>query len=607
AFAHQVDNTDGSWNTNVYTEDLNNDPQAQAEMLQALGLFLGTDKGFELNRQMTRCEGAAMLVRFLGKEAAALAGDWEHPFSDVPEWADKYVGWLYEQGLTRGVSAGEYGAAQSLTLEQYAIFLSRALYGSDIGDDAWKGTVAQEEEAELWDRVNGMFNRDAAVGLSVRVLSLYHSASGSTLAQYLADQGVFTAEELGEAAWNVLPSSYGGIEEEGHAYVWRKVAGVPVAKCPVEGLYVSSASQSSPLDYLHGSALRGEDAALEFYQIDARTMEVLAASALEAPGCLALDYLGTAGGKDYLMGECPGADGSLRAEALYVWDGESLSVALSAGTLWGEAGEDVPYAGGTASIAAGETLALAGARELFFLSEEGIKSCPVEEGTELLGFDGLGAVTQLILPEATVISCISAASAAVTASYTAEADMEPGDYGYERTLPYFTENGYYYGEAGLYRLREGVLSQLSSRPAADLLFVREGADSSDPIILTHEPGVRIWGMNTTGGNMIVRVGENGEETVLLSNEPAHGIAIAGFFATDSAIVFYSEKSVGMQNADVYTYVLAGAPGEPVILVTDFSAGRPETMEGFSWEDPEGYAAAYIQAEQARLDRLGLGM
>ena len=46
-----------------------------------------------------------MLIRVLGKEPAALKSDWTHPFTDVASWADKYVGYAYENVLTKGVSA----------------------------------------------------------------------------------------------------------------------------------------------------------------------------------------------------------------------------------------------------------------------------------------------------------------------------------------------------------------------------------------------------------------------------------------------------------------------------------------------------------------------
>ena len=54
---------------------------------------------------MTRSEAAVMLVRLLGKEDEALAQSPSHPFTDVPQWASPYVGWLWTNGLAKGVSA----------------------------------------------------------------------------------------------------------------------------------------------------------------------------------------------------------------------------------------------------------------------------------------------------------------------------------------------------------------------------------------------------------------------------------------------------------------------------------------------------------------------
>ena len=102
------------------------DTEAQAQMLCDLGLFRGTENGFELEKPMTRAEAAAMLTRFLGAEQEALAGEWEHPFTDVPQWAEPYVGWLYESGLTKGVSETVYGAGEDVHCGQYGTFLARA-------------------------------------------------------------------------------------------------------------------------------------------------------------------------------------------------------------------------------------------------------------------------------------------------------------------------------------------------------------------------------------------------------------------------------------------------------------------------------------------------
>ena len=82
----------GSANVGTIDNGYPGDTEAQAQMLCDLGLFRGTEKGFALEKPMTRAEAAAMLSRFLGAEETALAGEWEHPFTDVPQWADQYVG-----------------------------------------------------------------------------------------------------------------------------------------------------------------------------------------------------------------------------------------------------------------------------------------------------------------------------------------------------------------------------------------------------------------------------------------------------------------------------------------------------------------------------------
>ena len=113
------------------------DTEAQAQMLYDLGLFKGTDKGFALEKSMTRAEASVMLTRLLGAEKTALAGNWKHPFTDVPQWADKYVGWLYQNGLTKGVSVTKYGSQRNVTCGQYCIFLTRA----HLDADSYQGTA----------------------------------------------------------------------------------------------------------------------------------------------------------------------------------------------------------------------------------------------------------------------------------------------------------------------------------------------------------------------------------------------------------------------------------------------------------------------------------
>lgn len=104
--------------------------------LKALNLFRGvSDTDFDLGRAPTRVEAVVMLIRILGKESEALDGTWSHPFTDVPEWADGYVGYAYETGLTNGSSATEFGMGNA-SAAMYLTFMLRALGYSDAnGED----------------------------------------------------------------------------------------------------------------------------------------------------------------------------------------------------------------------------------------------------------------------------------------------------------------------------------------------------------------------------------------------------------------------------------------------------------------------------------------
>ena len=75
------------------------DQENAAWTLYHMGLFQGTDTDkegfpvFSLSDAPTRAQGVTMLVRLLGQEKAALEGTWSTPFTDVPEWAQPYVGY----------------------------------------------------------------------------------------------------------------------------------------------------------------------------------------------------------------------------------------------------------------------------------------------------------------------------------------------------------------------------------------------------------------------------------------------------------------------------------------------------------------------------------
>ena len=117
--------------------------RGQAMRLERLGLFLGVGEysdgttDFALWRSPSRAEAVTMLVRALGREDQAAEMGKSHPFTDVPAWADGYVSYAWENGLTKGTSDTAFGAGETATGAMYVTFMLRALDYVDGEDFTW--------------------------------------------------------------------------------------------------------------------------------------------------------------------------------------------------------------------------------------------------------------------------------------------------------------------------------------------------------------------------------------------------------------------------------------------------------------------------------------
>lgn len=158
--------------------DLNN-ADYQANQLKVMGLFQGvSDSDFDLDRAPTRTESLVMLIRLLGKEDEALAGSYNHPFTDVPAWADKYVGYAYANSLTNGISATKFGAKDTADSNIYSTFVLRALgYDDSAGDFSWQdandlatqlGIVTQDVDTETFLRADAVLISYAALNAPLK-------------------------------------------------------------------------------------------------------------------------------------------------------------------------------------------------------------------------------------------------------------------------------------------------------------------------------------------------------------------------------------------------------------------------------------------------------
>lgn len=173
--------------------------ETKAKALKSLGLFRGvSDTEFDLDRSPTRVEALVMLIRTLGNEKEATGGNWKHPFSDVPSWADKYVGYAYEKGLTKGVSDTEFGTGNA-SAATYVTFMLRALgYSDSVGDFSWQDPFGLAKTAGILPETVDLedFLRADVVEISFSALKAKIKDSKDTLGDRLISMGAFTANDL---------------------------------------------------------------------------------------------------------------------------------------------------------------------------------------------------------------------------------------------------------------------------------------------------------------------------------------------------------------------------------------------------------------------------
>ena len=170
---------------------------AAADALNALGLFQGTEAGYELDRAPTRAEALVMLIRLLGREEEALAYEGDCPMADVAgRWMAPYVAWAYAHGITRGVSDTAFDPDSPASGKMYAAFMLRALeYSEELGQFRYKTAV--EAAARLGiaptEGYDGEFTRGDAVLMSCKALTAPCAGGEGTLLEKLINKGVVDA------------------------------------------------------------------------------------------------------------------------------------------------------------------------------------------------------------------------------------------------------------------------------------------------------------------------------------------------------------------------------------------------------------------------------
>lgn len=185
-----------------------------ADSLHEMGLFQGTQNGYDLDRTPTRAEAAVMLVRLLGKEDEAKALTYTAPFTDLKGWEKPYVQYLYSNGLANGTNRTTFNPTGKCTAQMYAVFLLRALGYSDTADFSYANAIETARERGIYD--TGIINvqnflRDDAAAASYTVLSVSPKNSEGTLLDQLVSENAIT--EADAKRYQSLFSSYAQYRE----------------------------------------------------------------------------------------------------------------------------------------------------------------------------------------------------------------------------------------------------------------------------------------------------------------------------------------------------------------------------------------------------------
>ncbi len=164
----------------------------EADALNAMGLFKGTEKGYELDKTFTRAEGAAMIVRLLGKEKEALASSGSVKFTDVADhWSKPYVAYCAGHGITNGTSENKFSPDDKMSGAEYMTLVLRSIGYQNIEPGSVELAAPElylGSSKEIRELLSGEFTRDKMVHVSYRALSV-KDPKGKMLVSSLIESG----------------------------------------------------------------------------------------------------------------------------------------------------------------------------------------------------------------------------------------------------------------------------------------------------------------------------------------------------------------------------------------------------------------------------------
>lgn len=175
--------------------------------LDRLGVLKGTEKGFELEREVTRAEALTFISRTLAMEEENAK---QSPFTDVKgHWAEKTVDLFYEKDFVDGVSETLYAPDRTVTGQEFIkILLSSMGYENITLENALeKG----KETGVISNNFTKSIVKQNFTLLRSDVLRIIHSAftakcaDGVTVYKKHIEKGLLSEKDFEGVLWSVTP------------------------------------------------------------------------------------------------------------------------------------------------------------------------------------------------------------------------------------------------------------------------------------------------------------------------------------------------------------------------------------------------------------------
>ena len=214
---------------------------------------------FSLERGLNRVESAVFAVRLLGAEDEALLVHYSHPFTDVPEWASDYVGYIYTCGLLDDLIDGaedynnlKFGPQLGETTERFMSYMLYAL-GYRIGAGDYTYYMAADYARSIGICVTDKdepLTRAGAVSAMYNTLRATIKGSDRIYSDVLVEKGEISYSDAVFLLWNKQTSEVNEyLDAVGYENAWIVPNGYYKIKAVGSGKLLNVASSGMNSDY----------------------------------------------------------------------------------------------------------------------------------------------------------------------------------------------------------------------------------------------------------------------------------------------------------------------------------------------------------------------